>query len=146
MSLVGLDVIVSQSVSFFRRAFDSDPPQPLLLAGGKGSGKTSLAWRIAAEVEMDRDILAGEYCAEHILISRNTIQGCCTCRRRGSTDQYQGNNGQLDGRGETQTALYADPGRPGYPYTARKRGASAAVSSTLLTVSAERVESADHLS
>lgn len=59
--LAGVDQLLDDATSFFRRAAASAVNRPLLLCGAKGSGKTSLANLIAEHLESDREVVAGKY-------------------------------------------------------------------------------------
>ncbi|WWD18315.1 hypothetical protein CI109_102765 [Kwoniella shandongensis] len=56
--LPGVSKIYHDALSYFRLSSSGSQVKPLLLLGGKGSGKTSLAKSLAAELEGDRSVLA----------------------------------------------------------------------------------------
>jgi DNA replication protein DnaC len=56
--LAGVDKVMGDAVSYIRRCH-LESTKPLLLVGGKGSGKTIIAKAIAERLETDRAILSG---------------------------------------------------------------------------------------
>jgi MoxR-like ATPase len=56
--LAGVGKVMDDAVSYIRRCH-LESTKPLLLVGGKGSGKTSIAKAIAERLETDRAILSG---------------------------------------------------------------------------------------
>ncbi|KAK8858426.1 hypothetical protein IAR55_002653 [Kwoniella newhampshirensis] len=56
--LPGLDKVHRDAVDYLRRSESEPLTKPLLLLGGKGSGKSSLAKSIAESLESDREFLA----------------------------------------------------------------------------------------
>ena len=50
--------IVEPAVAYLKRSFHGSSSRPLLLTGGKGSGKTSIARLIGDKLQSDRAILA----------------------------------------------------------------------------------------
>lgn len=57
--LPGAESLLEESLIYFRLQDAQSRCHPLLLTGGKGSGKTSLAKVIAAELEEDPGIVTG---------------------------------------------------------------------------------------
>lgn len=55
----GLDKIRDEGIGYLRRTILTSS-RPLLITGGKGSGKSSIANAIAEALEADRDVLAGK--------------------------------------------------------------------------------------
>lgn len=56
--LAGVDQVVDKALSYFRRAAFTGHARPLLLTGGKGSGKTAIAKAVGEALEADRSVLA----------------------------------------------------------------------------------------
>lgn len=58
--LAAVDSIIDDALSYLRRGALSGHAKPLLLMGGKGSGKTVIAKTIGERLEQDRDVVAGK--------------------------------------------------------------------------------------
>lgn len=58
--LAAVDNIIDDALSYLRRGALSGHAKPLLLMGGKGSGKTVIAKTIGERLEQDRDVVAGK--------------------------------------------------------------------------------------
>ncbi|KAK4686120.1 peroxin-1, partial [Tremellales sp. Uapishka_1] len=56
--LAGVDQTVDGALSYLRRSAGSSSARPLLLVGGKGSGKTSISRLIGERLECNREILS----------------------------------------------------------------------------------------
>ncbi|GMK53828.1 hypothetical protein CspeluHIS016_0104140 [Cutaneotrichosporon spelunceum] len=57
-TLAGVDGTIEKALSYFRRGAFTGHARPLLLTGGKGSGKTAIAKTVAEALEVDRSVLA----------------------------------------------------------------------------------------
>lgn len=69
-----LQIAADDGTRYLQRSIlGSSQCRPLLITGGKGSGKTSVARAIAAQIECDRHILSGEYPARHPGMSRMCV-------------------------------------------------------------------------
>lgn len=55
--LAGVDGTIEKALSYFRRAAFTGHARPLLLTGGKGSGKTAIAKAIGEALQADRSVL-----------------------------------------------------------------------------------------
>jgi peroxin-1 len=57
-TLAGVDETIEKALSYFRRGAFTGHARPLLLTGGKGSGKTAIAKAVAEALQADRSVLA----------------------------------------------------------------------------------------
>lgn len=57
-TLAGVDETIEKALSYFRRGAFTGHARPLLLTGGKGSGKTAIAKAVAESLQADRSVLA----------------------------------------------------------------------------------------
>ncbi|BEI91794.1 uncharacterized protein CcaverHIS019_0406140 [Cutaneotrichosporon cavernicola] len=57
-TLAGVDGTIDKALSYFRRGAFTGHARPLLLTGGKGSGKTVIAKAVAEALEADRSVLS----------------------------------------------------------------------------------------
>lgn len=58
--LAGVASIIDDALSYLSRCALSGNGKPLLLTGGKGSGKTVIAKTIGEHLEQNRNVVAGE--------------------------------------------------------------------------------------
>ena len=71
-ALASVQCLVDSAISYLTCAWASSQARPLLLTGAKGSGKTSVAQRIAHLTGCNRDVMAGWYFLQsHILVTND---------------------------------------------------------------------------
>ncbi|CAD6586363.1 MAG: Peroxisome biosynthesis protein pex1 [Tremellales sp. Tagirdzhanova-0007] len=76
-TLAGVGALVNDAADYLRRAYALDESRPLLIAGPKGSGKTSLSKLLAELLESDREILLSVSICQDYGVGLNPTSDVC---------------------------------------------------------------------
>ena len=75
--MAGVGALVNDAADYLRRAYALDESRPLLIAGPKGSGKTSLSKLLAELLESDREILLSVSICQDYGVGLNPTSDVC---------------------------------------------------------------------